>query len=107
MPRARAVATHPDIDALRSPILRAIGRHLDLNTYQVFVFGSRAMGTAHSRSDFDIGIEGPREVPIGTMAAIRDELEELPTIHTIEFLDMHATSPVFQRLARRKIIPLN
>lgn len=103
----RLTAPHPDLQALRAPILEAIGKHLDLRTHRVFVFGSRATGHAHERSDIDIGIEGEQEIPGETMEAIRDELERIPIMHTIEFVDMRTTSPAFQRLAFRKVIPLN
>jgi predicted nucleotidyltransferase len=40
-----------------------IRRHLPDPAYRIFLFGSRATGTAGERSDIDIGIEGPAPVP--------------------------------------------
>ena len=39
--------------------------HLPDPAYRVFLFGSRATGTAGERSDIDIGIDGPAPVPRG------------------------------------------
>ena len=36
-----------------------VRRYVPDTAYRVFVFGSRAAGKAHERSDIDIGIEGP------------------------------------------------
>jgi predicted nucleotidyltransferase len=52
-----------------------------------FCSGSRAAGSAAERSDIDIGIEGPAPVPRSALAAIHDELEEAPTLYTIDVVD--------------------
>jgi predicted nucleotidyltransferase len=52
-----------------------IRRHLPDPAYRVFLFGSRAMGSASERSDIDIGIEGPAPVSRTALAAIHGELE--------------------------------
>ncbi len=59
-----------------------IQRHLPDPTYRVFLFGSRATGSAGERPDIDIGIEGPGPVWIAALAAIHDELEDSPTLYT-------------------------
>src|SRR6201987_4640446 len=41
----------------------AIRRHLRDPVYRIFLFGSRAAGSAAECSDIDIGIEGPVPVP--------------------------------------------
>ncbi|MBV8776838.1 MAG: nucleotidyltransferase domain-containing protein, partial [Alphaproteobacteria bacterium] len=64
-----------------------VRRHLPSGGYRVFLFGSRADGSAHERSDIDIGIEGPRPVPSDALAAIQDELDEAPTLYTIDVVD--------------------
>jgi predicted nucleotidyltransferase len=57
-----------------------IRRHLPDPAYRIFLFGSRASGSAVERSDIDIGIEGPAPLPHAALAAIQDELEEAPTL---------------------------
>ena len=80
-----------------------VRRHLPDPTYQVFLFGSRASGRAHARSDIDIGIEGPRPVPRETLAAIDEELEEAPTLYTIEVVDFARVPESFRQVARQRI----
>ena len=80
-----------------------VRRHLPDPAYRVFLFGSRAEGTAHSRSDIDIGIEGPAPVPREAMALIEEELEEAPTLYTIEVVDFARVAEGFRRVASRRI----
>jgi type I restriction enzyme S subunit len=80
-----------------------IRRHLPDPAYRIFLFGSRATGTAGERSDVDIGIEGPAPVPGVVLAAIHDELEEAPTLYTIEVVDFARVSEKFRQVAERQI----
>ena len=59
-----------------NPGSRRCRRHLADPVYRIFLFGSRATGSAGERSDIDIGIGGPAPVPRSALAAIHDELEE-------------------------------
>src|SRR3954451_24251807 len=80
-----------------------VRRHLPDSSWRVFLFGSRATGTAHARSHIDIGIEGPQAVPRPVLAAIEDELDEAPTLYTIDIIDFARVSEAFQRVARERI----
>lgn len=80
-----------------------VRRHLPDTAYRVFLFGSRAAGTARDRSDIDIGIEGPAAVPRLTLAAIEDELDEAPTLYTIDVVDFARVSDAFRQVARERI----
>jgi uncharacterized protein len=80
-----------------------VRRHLPDPSYCVFLFGSRATGTAHPRSDIDIGIEGPAAVPGAVLAAIEDEIDDAPTLYTIEIVDFARVSEAFRRVARERI----
>ena len=80
-----------------------IRRHIPDPCYRVFVFGSRATGPAAERSDIDIGIEGPAPVPRSALAAIHDELEEAPTLYTIDVVDFACVPEKFRRVARQRI----
>jgi len=72
--------------AIRNPVNAAkfaasvIRRHVPDPAHHVFLFGSRATGSAGERSDIDIGIEGPAPVSRAALAAIHEELEEAPTL---------------------------
>jgi predicted nucleotidyltransferase len=80
-----------------------VRRHLPDPAYRVFLFGSRASGKAHERSDIDIGIEGEAAVPRGTLAAIHEELEEAPTLYTIDLVDFARMPERFRRIAGDRI----
>ena len=95
--------------AIRDPVgaatfaAKVIRRHLPDPAYRVFLFGSRATGSAGKRSDIDIGIEGPVPVPRAALAAIADELEEAPTLYTIDVVDFTRVPERFRSVARRRI----
>jgi predicted nucleotidyltransferase len=97
------------MQAIRDPAEAAkfaasvIRRHVPDPTYRVFLFGSRATGSAGERSDIDIGIEGPMPVPQQTIAAIEEELEEAPTLFTIDVVDFARLPEKFRRVAERRI----
>jgi predicted nucleotidyltransferase len=80
-----------------------IRRHVPDPAYKVFLFGSRAVGSAAERSDIDIGIEGPAPVPHSVLAAIRDELDEAPTLYTIDVVDFTRVPDEFREVAQQRI----
>jgi predicted nucleotidyltransferase len=96
------VSTAPDLPTLRA-VLR---RHLPEGGYRAFLFGSRAAGTAAANADWDIGIEGPRELPGHILQRIAGELEDLPTLHRFDVVDMNAASESFRESAMRHTIPI-
>ena len=56
--------------------------------YRVVLFGSRASGTSRPRSDIDIGVQGPRRIDPVTLQAIRAACDALPTLYTIDLVDL-------------------
>lgn len=80
--------------------------HLPSPEYRVFLFGSRASGRARERSDWDIGILGPDDVPGFLLARIHSDLDELPTLHRFDVVDLHSTSEAFRREALKEVLPL-
>lgn len=50
---------------------------------QGILFGSRAKGTARSRSDIDIAVSG-----VTDFSALQEEIENLPTLFTVDLVDM-------------------
>lgn len=71
----------------------------ELRGYRVVLFGSRAAGTAGPRADFDLGVLGPAPLPLDVFYRIRDALEELPTLYTVDWVDLQRTSPEFRQSA--------
>lgn len=80
-----------------------VRRHLPDPAYRVFLFGSRAAGSARDRSDIDIGIEGPTAVPREALAAIEEEIEEAPTLYSIDIVDFRRLPEKFRQVARQRI----
>ncbi len=80
-----------------------VRRHLPDPAYRVFLFGSRATGKGHDRSDIDIGIEGPSRVPREVLAAIHEEIEEAPTLYSIDVVDFKRLPRKFRQIAHQRI----
>ena len=97
---------HYPIDELRERIVTILSRYLDLRDYRTFFFGSRVAGKGDERSDIDIGIEGIRPIPFHIMHRIRDDIEELPTMYTVEIVDFRRVSPDFRDVALHNVEPL-
>ena len=93
-------------DKLKREILEILGKYLDLSKYKVFFFGSRVSGSGDSRSDIDIGIEGS-EIPAYTKLEIEEELENLPILYKIDFVDFNNVSDKFKKVAKEHIEYLN
>ena len=57
--------------------------------YQVWLFGSRGRGSPRPNSDYDIGILGEKPIDLATYFEIQDAMEALPTLHTIDWVDLN------------------
>lgn len=73
--------------------------------HEVFIFGSRATGTATQWSDIDVGIEGPRLDP-ESYFALEEALEASSLPYIVEVVQFCTVSPEFQAVAKQAIIPL-
>lgn len=91
------------VEDLKRAILRIIAKHLDLNEYKVFFFGSRVSGASSERSDIDVGIDGPQPIPFGVMSRIRDEIFDLPVLYRIDIIDSKRVSSDFREVALQHI----
>jgi len=94
------------VDKLKKEILEILGKYLDLSKYKVFFFGSRVRGNSDERADIDIGIEGP-EIPAYAKLEIEEELENLPILYKIDFVDFNNVSDKFKKVAKEHIEYLN
>lgn len=70
-----------------------------LRGHRVFLFGSRASGNAGPHSDFDIGVVGDAPLPLKDFFSIEDQLDDLPTLYKIDWVDFNRTSPRFRERA--------
>lgn len=74
----------------------------------IFFFGSRVRGTNSERSDIDIGISGrDTAVPAPALSAIREALNELPTLYSFDVVDFRKASPGFREAALKEIEHVN
>lgn len=94
---------HYPVEKLKKEILAIVGKHLDLQHYRVFFFGSRVAGNGTDRSDIDIGIEGLEPVPFGIVLDMKEELKELPTLYKIDVVDFTGASKDFREVASKDI----
>jgi predicted nucleotidyltransferase len=94
------------VDKLKKEILEILGKYLDLSKYKVFFFGSRVSGSGDSRSDIDIGIEGP-EISAYAKLEIEEELENLPILYKIDFVDFNNIDEDFKKIAKKYVEYIN
>jgi uncharacterized protein YecE (DUF72 family) len=90
-------------EKLERDILQIVGRYLNLNQYRLFFFGSRVEGKGDERSDIDIGIEGPENIPLEAIARIRDDLANLPTLYSFDVVDFTQADADFKEVAQKHI----
>lgn len=94
---------HEDADKLLKEVRDIVAKHVDLDEYKLFVFGSRVDGSGDDRSDIDIGIDGPGEVDAAAKSDILDKLENLRTLYKIDFVDFTGVSDDFREEAMKAI----
>ena len=95
------MSTAPDLAELS----RLLKRLLPAG-YHTVLFGSRATGQGRPGSDWDIGILGPATLRGALVQAIREQLEELPTLHSFDVVDLTSVPENFREVALRNAIRL-
>ena len=94
--------TVPDLGSLTS----ALSACLDGEGFRFVLFGSRATGHNRPNSDWDIGVLGPRPLLPMERTRMRMVIEEWPTLHTIDLVDLTASSERFRAAALAEAQPL-
>ena len=64
--------------------------------YKIYVFGSWAKGNALETSDIDIGILGKEKVKWSSMAKILEKTENIPTLRSIDVVDLNSVGEDFK-----------
>lgn len=85
-----------------APSLGDIARALEPwlpHGYEAVLFGSRATGRRSSSSDWDIGVLGPAPLEGAVMERLREALEELPTLHRFDVVDLATVPDAFRAAA--------
>ncbi len=70
-------------------------------TTQVIWFGSWPRERAHERSDVDIAIRCPAGVPRDRLRRVREAIDELRTLYSIDVVDLRDASPVLAEEVKR------
>jgi predicted nucleotidyltransferase len=71
---------------------------------RLFVFGSRADGTARERSDIDIGIECPSgKMDYRLVMALQEFAEKYPTLYKVDIVDFATVSDQFREVAMQHV----
>lgn len=65
--------------------------------YKILLFGSWAKGNALNTSDIDIGILGKNAAPRNDMAQILEKIEDVPTLRSIDIVDLKTKSEDFRK----------
>ena len=100
IPQSRPAADSAYVRHLVHEVAAVVRRVTDDPAFKVQLFGSWASGNPRPHSDIDIAIDGPRPVDPAHMADIRDACDRLPTLFTIDLVDLAAVSPSFRQSVR-------
>ena len=92
------VNTHMNQTEVMHNVARIIRLRLS-DEYKIVLFGSWAYNTARPHSDIDIGILGKKPVPWNTLARIKNEVDELPTLRSVDIVDLTSVSFEFRKNA--------
>jgi len=93
---------HYSVKKLKKEIRQIVGKHLDLRKYKIFFFGSRVKG-GDERTDIDIGIEGPKPIPLEILSEIKEEIQKLPILYHIDLVDFKSVDKDFYKVAKQNI----
>lgn len=74
-----------------------------ITDYAVFLFGSRAEGSAKERSDFDVGIFGRQRINSFVLANLEEYIEESNFPYRVDIIDFLTCSEAFKKEALKKI----
>lgn len=77
-------------------VVAIIRSYLDEN-YKIYLFGSWAKNSALPTSDLDIAILGRKKISWETMAKIRQEIENVPTLRQIDIVDLNSVGKDFRK----------
>lgn len=89
----------------RGLVLGIIAAYLPPETL-VWVFGSRATGTARRYSDLDLAIDAGRVLTLDEAAVLREVFEESDLPYKVDVVDWRTVSDHFRELIAAQRVPL-
>ncbi|WP_231627293.1 nucleotidyltransferase family protein [Thiohalorhabdus denitrificans] len=69
---------------------------------RVVWFGSWPRGQARPRSDLDLGVERDPAISPGELAKARERLEDLPTLYSVDLVDLGEAGPTLREEVERE-----
>lgn len=90
--------TNKHLQTVREIILNSLKGH----DVTVYFFGSRANGTASSKSDIDIAVSIHTELPTGLLSSIRENLKQSNVPYTVDLVDLATSSSDFRCIVEEK-----
>lgn len=87
--------------------MRIAARELGAQRARLYLFGSRARGDAGRASDIDIAVLPEAPLEPGTLARIRDALEESTIPYEVEVIDLSRVDGAFRRKVLAEAIAWN
>ena len=67
--------------------------------YRAFIFGSQANLTELKRSDIDVGLIGIEQISPKHLAAIEEEIENLPMLYRVDLINFNEVDDRFKTVA--------
>jgi predicted nucleotidyltransferase len=95
--------THQELQLIKD-LLR---RFLDPHKVKAALFGSRIRNSARDDSDLDLLVHGENEIPLATMAKIKEAFEESSLLFHVDVVDFHRLNEVFRKLITEEQIPVD
>ena len=83
------------LDQIKSVLMRTLQRR----SCQVYLFGSRAAGTAQPMSDFDVAVLADEDIS-RELSLAREVLEESNIPFKVDVVDLRLTAPAFSAEAQ-------
>ncbi|MGB0721915.1 MAG: nucleotidyltransferase family protein [Gammaproteobacteria bacterium] len=73
---------------------------------QMIWYGSWVKGTARPHSDLDLAVHARQPIPHHEMVALRDWVDELRTLYSVDLVDLDEVGPDLRHQIVREGVPL-
>ena len=90
------------VQPLVEGVVRVVRDHLHEEGLRMYLFGSWAQDRALRVSDLDIALEAGRPIDPAIMGRIVDALDKLPTLRSIDVVDLQAVDQEFRQAVLRQ-----
>ena len=95
-----------EIDQIIEKIAQLVKNEIG-NDYKLFLFGSRTRETYDPKADIDIGILSENPLRARQMNAIKEKIDQIPTLLKIDFVDFGVVSKDFKTVAMENAREIN